>query len=86
MAKEIGRHRNTISNLNAQNKVHGDTSEDIENRISLESHSVTPDDLKTLEVTVRSLKRLLETDVPKLKEAIDGLEAFISKGLKNQLN
>ena len=32
------------------------------------------------------MTRLLEADVPKLKEGIDNLEAFISKGLKNQLN
>ena len=83
MGKEVTRHRNTISNLDAQGSVHKETCQDIEARITEQSDTVTPEDLKSLEGTVESLTRLLEADVPKLKEGIDNLEAFISKGLKN---
>jgi hypothetical protein len=35
---------------------------------------------------IRSQQKLLDFDVSRLQRAIDGLEAFVIKGLKNQLN
>jgi iron-sulfur cluster repair protein YtfE (RIC family) len=56
---------------------------------SLDSENVTPisqDDLQKLRDNLKHLQKQDEVELPKIKKGVDGLEQYVMRSLKNQLN
>lgn len=50
------------------------------------SAAVGQDDLRQLRDHVKQLQKREEGELPKLRKAVDSLEQYVIKSLKNQLN
>ena len=48
--------------------------------------AILPEDLTLMRSNMKQLQRQNDNDVPRVRHHIDGLEMFVVKALKNQLN
>ena len=53
---------------------------------ALASNNIKPEDLHMLKMNLKSLEKLADIDIPRIKKNIDLLEHFTIKTLKNKLN
>jgi hypothetical protein len=89
LRKEVGRYRASLESVQKQKDTTLEQSVEIngENqKRSLAGNNIKPEDLSMLRLNLKSLEKLAEIDIPRIKKNIDLLEMFTIKTLKNKLN
>ena len=87
------RYRNTLSAMESQRAHYVEGTEAIEDKFSMagalddeRASPISQEDLQQLRENLKILQKQEEVDLPKVKKAVDGLEQFVMRSLKNQLN
>lgn len=92
--KEILRFRTAINAVDSQRVIYLAETETIEDKFSqatsgLSSDDAAPihlEDLDKLRDNLKHLQRYDESELPKIKKGVDGLESYVMRSLKSQLN
>ena len=84
LKKEVARYRNALDGIHGvKDQVLDDAQKASE--CDMSKH-IKPEELEILKQDLRSLEKLDDVDIPRITEAIDELEGFSLKSLKNNLN
>ena len=89
LRKEVARYRASLEWVQKQKDTTLEMSVEIngENqKKALASNNIKPEDLHMLKMNLKSLEKLADIDIPRIKKNIDLLEHFTIKTLKNKLN
>ena len=85
--KEIMRYRNAISSVEANSETVHEAASLLKQQIeSREGNKVNCEDLEDIKNNFKKVEKLETYEFPKIVKNIEGLEMFMIKSLKNQLN
>lgn len=85
--KEIMRYRNAISSIEANTETVNEAANLLKQQIeSRDGNKVNSEDLEEIKNHIKKCEKLEQFEVPKVIKNIEGLESFMIKSLKNQLN
>lgn len=85
MNKEILRCRTALNSLDSRRGLYVQEAEVIEDKFSMSS-TLDQEDLDKLRENLKHVQKQDEADLPKIKKSVDGLEQYVMRCLKNQLN
>lgn len=91
--KEILRYRTAVNSLDSQRALYMEETEGIEDKFSMagalegsRSSPISQDELQKLRDNLKHLQKQEDVEIPKVKKAVEGLEQFVTRSLKNHLN